>query len=655
MPSVADMVLVVDDDAAFHRLVEGVLQGSGVSCVCVRSGEEALRLLKKETPKAVIIDGLLPGIRGDALAMTLREKWEPSELPIIFVSAFFRDMRSRQHLQVKCRVDAVLHKPITPEDLKRALAKIPTLAPPPELVDVPDEIELDITTAVELLSDYLIIATERIDALHKALKALADGEEVESLKTLRIEAHRFRGTGGSFGLPELTRLGGQIEDLLDTQKKGAPVSATVKAQLNGLVNALAMKLSRAGANLSIAGTSGGGSKLRVLLIDGPGELALSCGEAMAKGLPIRLFNEMPEALASLTQERADVVFVAADRPGFDGLDVCETITLHGFGPVVVMGKDPSFAARLTAQSRGARGYVHRLPSAQALLRVAVDFADTPKGLSVLAVSADRTLLGNVAETLSADGHSVLPCLEPAMLFEELDKVAPTLVVLSADLPGVNLMAILRALKGDARHGHVPVLVLTQDDSRQLRLDAFEAGADDVMPSPMSNIELRARVRSWVHRRAHELRLAPLTSLPGLPGIAALREELERALVLARRGRTLALLVFEADLRHLLAPKSRFELDAVVAALGARLALGVRMSDMVASLGGARFGVLLYDASRADAEKLLKHHLERFNSQDPLGDSLHAQVRGGLATFPEVREGADALIDVALRQLETPVT
>jgi DNA-binding response OmpR family regulator len=647
------MVLVVDDDAAFHRLVEGVLQGSGVSCVCVRSGEEALKLLKKDPPKAIIIDGLLPGMRGDALAMHLRERWEPEQLPIVFVSAFFRDMRSRQHLQNKCRVDTVLHKPITPEDLKRALAKIPTLTPPPEVMEVSEDIEIDITTAVELLSDYLLIATERIESLHKALKALAGGEETESLKVIRTEAHRFRGTGGSFGLPELTRLGGQIEDLIEAQKK-SPVSATVKAQLNGLVSALAVKLARAGANVSVAGTPGGSSKLRVLLIDGPGELALSCGEAMAKGLPIRLFNELPEALASLAQESADVVFVAADRPSFDGLEICERLKAEGFGPVVVMGKDPGFQARLTAQAKGARGYVHRLPSAQVLLRVAVDFAATPKGLTVLAVSPDRSLLGSIAETLSADGHSVMPCLDAGLLFEELDKIAPTLVVLASDLPKVNAFALLKAVKADARHGNVPVLVLAKDESRQTRLDAFEAGADDVMPAPISNVELRARVRSLMHRRAHELRVSPLTSLPGVPGLAALREELERALVLARRGRTLALLVFEADLAHLLTPKSRFELDAVVAALGARLALGVRVSDMVASLGGARFGVLLYDASRADAEKLLRHHLERFNAQDPLGDSLHAQVRGALATFPEVREGADALIEAAFSQLDDAV-
>jgi len=48
--AIADKVLVVDDDPAFHKLVEGVLTPAGIAFEGVRSGEEALRAVAKGAP-----------------------------------------------------------------------------------------------------------------------------------------------------------------------------------------------------------------------------------------------------------------------------------------------------------------------------------------------------------------------------------------------------------------------------------------------------------------------------------------------------------------------------------------------------------------------------------------------------------------------------
>jgi len=107
-------VLVVDDDPAFHKLVESVLTPAGLPFERAHRRRGAARG-DERAARAVIIDGLLPGMRGDDVSMKLRERWTQAQLPIVFVSAFFRDMRSRRRLVRECQVDAVLHKPITPE------------------------------------------------------------------------------------------------------------------------------------------------------------------------------------------------------------------------------------------------------------------------------------------------------------------------------------------------------------------------------------------------------------------------------------------------------------------------------------------------------------------------------------------------------------
>ncbi len=132
---------------------------------------------------------------------------------------------------------------------------------------------------------------------------------------VRGDAHKFRGTGGSFGLPEVTRLGAQIEDFIEVQKERA-LTPTNRAKLAGWVEALGLKLARAGASIPSPGMQGAARPLRVLLLDGPGELAVSAAEAVKKGAPVRLFADAEAALLSASEEAAaDVIFIAADRPG----------------------------------------------------------------------------------------------------------------------------------------------------------------------------------------------------------------------------------------------------------------------------------------------------------------------------------------------------
>lgn len=650
----SEKVLVVDDDPAFHKLVESVLTPAGLYFESVHSGEEALRAVAKGPPRAMIIDGLLPGMRGDDVTLRMRERWTQAQLPIVFVSAFFRDLRSRQRLTRECQVDAVLHKPITPEDLKRALARIPQLAAASEgqTAEASDTFELDISTAAELLIDYLVIAQERMASMRAAIIGLTGDDPRVALKQVRNDAHKFRGTGGSFGLPEITRLGAQIEDFIEAQKDKA-LTPTNRAKLSGWVEALGLKLARAGASIPSPGMSGATRPLRVLLLDGPGDLAVSCAEAAKKGLPVRLFADAEEAMISAAEEAADVVFIAADRPGYDGRELCGRFIAEGLGPVVLMASDAGFSARLDAEKAGARGYVHRLPDASSLLRVAPDFAAPPRGVTVLVLSSDRAELDATAVLLSSDGLAAVPCLEPRALFDTLDQAEPALVLMSHELPGVNGLKLLKALRADARHGWIPAVVLAKSNDWRERVEALEAGADDVLAPPIDDSELFARLRVQIRRWAHEQRTRPVKGLPGFLGPDALLEEIERALILARRGRTLSVMVFDAELPQLQRSRGRLEADAAVASLGARLKTVFRQSDVVASIGAGRFGVLLYDLARADAERLLQTHLVAFNSGGPLSAGLQVLVRGGLATFPEVQDGAATLVEKAIASLRTP--
>lgn len=117
-------------------------------------------------------------------------------------------------------------------------------------------------------------------------------------------------------------------------------------------------------------------------------------------------------------------------------------------------------------------------------------------LSILIVEDDdataevvRTLLQDVGyNTVSVDNG------EDALV--EINTMAPDLVLLDLNLPGMNGLDILRAVRA---HSFLPMIVISGYGKERDRVVALEAGADDYMAKPFSSEELIARVRALLRR------------------------------------------------------------------------------------------------------------------------------------------------------------
>lgn len=79
-------LLSIDDDAEILRQRALLLEASGYSVVSLQSGQEALRLLASGAQvDLVLLDYMMPGMKGDELAHNLKRKYPG--LPLIAVSA----------------------------------------------------------------------------------------------------------------------------------------------------------------------------------------------------------------------------------------------------------------------------------------------------------------------------------------------------------------------------------------------------------------------------------------------------------------------------------------------------------------------------------------------------------------------------------------
>jgi len=80
-------VLIVEDEPAILELVAVNLEHAGYETLRARSAEDAARLLSDILPDVVLLDWMLPGQSGVALARRLRADARTRELPLIFLTA----------------------------------------------------------------------------------------------------------------------------------------------------------------------------------------------------------------------------------------------------------------------------------------------------------------------------------------------------------------------------------------------------------------------------------------------------------------------------------------------------------------------------------------------------------------------------------------
>lgn len=80
-------VLIVEDEPAILELISVNLEHAGFQTLRAESAEEAVRLLGGSLPELVLLDWMLPGQSGLALARRLRGEARTRELPLIFLTA----------------------------------------------------------------------------------------------------------------------------------------------------------------------------------------------------------------------------------------------------------------------------------------------------------------------------------------------------------------------------------------------------------------------------------------------------------------------------------------------------------------------------------------------------------------------------------------
>ena len=115
-------ILVVEDEPAIQELLRVNLEDAGFAVRTAADAEEALAQIKRALPDLLLLDWMLPGQSGLALARGLRAEARTKELPIIMVTA--RTSEPDRVAGLEAWVDDYVTKPFSPRELKARIKAV---------------------------------------------------------------------------------------------------------------------------------------------------------------------------------------------------------------------------------------------------------------------------------------------------------------------------------------------------------------------------------------------------------------------------------------------------------------------------------------------------------------------------------------------------
>ncbi len=118
---------------------------------------------------------------------------------------------------------------------------------------------------------------------------------------------------------------------------------------------------------------------------------------------------------------------------------------------------------------------------------------------VLVVEDSGTILSVVKYFLELEGFQVLEAQDGATGLEIAKREQPNAIVTDYNMPGMDGVTMVKALRADASTRDIAILMLTSENSVETETRALAGGADDYILKPVEPRRLAARVKALLAR------------------------------------------------------------------------------------------------------------------------------------------------------------
>jgi two-component system, NtrC family, sensor kinase len=252
---------------------------------------------------------------------------------------------------------------------------------------------------------------------------------------------------------------------------------------------------------------------RVLIVDDSLTVRMDLVEAFeAGGLDALPCATAGEARRALDGDDVDAIVLDVQLPDADGVEFLRELRAtarYGSTPVLMLSSEADVAERLRGLQTGADEYCGKPYDAGYVVARARQLLGTRPAAAavsatVLLIDDSATLREEVRRVLEQHGYAVLTAVTGEDGLRVAGDRRPDVVIVDANLPGIDGATVIRRIRLDSALRDVPCLLLTASADRTLELDALDAGADAFVSKDEDLAVLLAKV-SAVARRAVRVR------------------------------------------------------------------------------------------------------------------------------------------------------
>ncbi|MFP4510340.1 MAG: diguanylate cyclase [Spirochaetaceae bacterium] len=311
---------------------------------------------------------------------------------------------------------------------------------------------------------------------------------------------------------------------------------------------------------------------------------------------------------------------------------------------VALSKVDDFNLRLEAVRRGAREFVTRPVDVAQLLDKVRDLAlaTQPDPIHVLIVDDDVDQVSATAYTLQQAGMITSVASDPRQVFSIMVESKPELVIMDMYMPDCNGIELSRLIRQQESFVGIPIIFLSVEADGARHIDAMSEGGDDFLVKPVLPEYLTAKVRMRA-QRARDMRFfMEHDSLTGLLNHSNLKQRLEDEIQRAARvGSELTLAMIDIDhFKSVNDTYGHLTGDRVLKTLSRMLQDRLRKTDTIGRYGGEEFGVILFNASIAEAHRIMDDLREAFSRviHHSLNGDFQVTFSCGLASYPDIADG-----------------
>jgi PleD family two-component response regulator/HPt (histidine-containing phosphotransfer) domain-containing protein len=524
--------------------------------------------------------------------------------------------------------------------------------------------KIDVERALKVArAAYARSLPEKVEELAKAVADFkADCFNSAKLDEVAQLAHRFKGTAGSLGFPEVGKAAANIEQFLLAGTTGdAGLDDNLWRRIENSVK-LCAEIAESSAILSQASSAGkSDSALRRVLLVGPYESFAGLSKELARKEigESQLVDDLPAAVAFCTKQRFDCALIDMSHMSFENaLTEIKKARQNQFFralPFAFVTENEwpdDCVLYLGAEFNLINNYdpVSVSIAVESLLAL----HDTTKA-RVLTIDDDVVLTGFISGTLLSQGLAVHALNEPNLVLEALEEFEPDLVLVDVVMPGVSGYDICRLMRSTERFHMLPIIFLTSKSSPEGRAAAFRAGGNDLIAKPILTEELLSRVRSRLEVSQALKERAGVNERSGLISRIAFLNSVTKFIEAAQlHGATFSLALLSVEGFQEIALSNGFAAqDKLFQELTAIVQARFRLGDIRAQWSDGCIAVSLFGHDHATAAAAMQYLQEEFGRRSAeIGDSAskNRRIRFGVAELLIDGVTAESLVECAYQRL-----